>query len=69
MYLDGEAESYYLSSDGGAYFRTLGCEIFNLSGADDFKIVDLNNTGFSIQFTYDGKTYKFTPSEGSVSVS
>ena len=69
LYLDGEAESYYLSSDGGAYFRTLGCEIFNLSGADDFKIVDLNNTGFSIQFTYDGKTYKFTPSEGSVSVS
>ena len=69
LYLDGEAESYYLSSDGGAYFRTLGCEIFNLPGADDFKIVDLNNTGFSIQFTYDGKTYKFTPSEGSVSVS
>ena len=69
LYLDGEAESYYLSSDGGAYFSTLGCETFNLPGADDFKIVDLNNTGFSIQFTYDGKTYKFTPSEGSVSVS
>lgn len=69
LYLDGEAELYYLSSDGGAYFSTLGCETFNLPGADDFKIVDLNNTGFSIQFTYDGKTYKFTPSEGSVSVS
>lgn len=69
LYLDGEAELYYLSSDGGAYFSTLGCETFNLPGVDDFKIVDLNNTGFSIQFTYDGKTYKFTPSEGSVSVS
>lgn len=69
LYLDGEAESYYLSSDGGAYFSTLGCETFNLPGADDFKIADLNNTGFSIQFTYGGKTYKFTPSEGSVSVS
>lgn len=69
LYLDGEAESYYLSSDGGAYFSTLGCETFNLPGADDFKIVDLNNTGFSIQFTYDGKTYKFTPSEGTVIVS
>lgn len=69
LYLDGEAESYYLSSDGSAYFSILGCEAFNLPGADDFKIVDLNNTGFSIQFTYDGKTYKFTPSEGSVSVS
>lgn len=69
LYLDGEAESYYLSSDGGAYFSTLGCKTFNLPGADDFKIVDLNNTGFSIQFTYDGKTYKFTPYKGSVSVS
>lgn len=69
LYLDGESESYYLSSDGGAYFSTLGCETFKLPGADDFKIVDLNNTGFSIQFTYDGKTYKFTPSEGNVSVS
>lgn len=69
LYLDGEDESYYLSSDGGAYFSTLSCETFNLPGADDFKIVDLNNTVFSIQFTYGGKTYKFTPSEGSVSVS
>lgn len=69
LYLDGEDESYYLSSDGGAYFSTLGCETFNLPGADDFKIVDLNNTGFSIQFTFNGKTYTFTPSEGSVTVS
>lgn len=69
LYLDGEAESYYLSSDGSAYFSTLGCETFNFPGADDFKIVDLNNTGFSIQFTFNGKTYTFTPSEGSVTVS
>lgn len=69
LYLDGEAESYYLSSDGSAYFSTLGCEVFNFSGANDFKIVDSNNTGFSIQFTFGGKTYTFTPSESSVTVS
>lgn len=69
LYLDGEAESYYLSSDGSAYFSTLSCEVFNFSGANDFKIVDSNNTGFSIQFTFGGKTYTFTPSESSVTVS
>ena len=69
LYLDGEAESYYLSSDGNAYFSTLSCEVFNFSGANDFKIVDSNNTGFSIQFTFGGKTYTFTPSESSVTVS
>lgn len=69
LYLDGEAESYYLSSDGNAYFSTLSCEVFNFSGANDFKIVDSNNTGFSIQFTFGGKTYTFTPSKSSVTVS
>lgn len=69
LYLDGEAESYYLSSDGSAYFSTLGCEVFNFSGANDFKIVDSNSTSFSIQFTFGGKTYTFTPSESSVTVS
>lgn len=69
LYLDGEAESYYLSSDGNAYFNTLSCEVFNFSGANDFKIVDSNNTGFSIQFTFGGKTYTFTPSKSSVTVS
>ena len=69
LYLDGEAESYYLSSDGNAHFSTLSCEVFNFSGANDFKIVDSNNIGFSIQFTFGGKTYTFTPSESSVTVS
>lgn len=69
IYLDGNDRNYYLNSYGDAYFSTLGCDTFNLPGADDFKIVDLNNTGFSIQFTFDGKTYTFTPSEGSVTVS
>lgn len=69
LYLDGEAESYFLSSDGNAHFSTLSCEVFNFSGANDFKIVDSNNIGFSIQFTFGGKTYTFTPSESSVTVS
>lgn len=69
LYLDGEAESYYLSSDGEAYFSTLGCETFNLPGANGFKIVDQNDHTFTIQFEYNGKTYLFTPSEGSVTVS
>lgn len=69
LYLDGEAELYYLSSDGGAYFRTLGCETFNLPGADDFKIVDQDGMTFTIQFTYNGKKYRFTPSEANVGVS
>lgn len=69
FYLDGLAELYYLSSDGNAYFRDLNCETFNFSGANDFKIVDQNDRLFTIQFTFGGRTYSFTPSEGSVSVS
>lgn len=69
LYLDGEAESYYLSSDGSANFSTLSCEVFNFSGANDFKIVDQNDRTFTIQFTFGGKTYTFTPSESSVAVS
>ena len=69
LYLDGEAESYYLSSDGNAYFSTLSCETLNLSSVQDFSIVDISDTSFSIQFTYGGKTYKFIPSDANVSVS
>lgn len=69
IYLDGNDKNYYLGSDGNAYLSTLSCEVFNFSGANDFKIVDSNNTGFSIQFTFGGKTYTFTPSESSVTVS
>ena len=69
LYLDGEAESYYLSSDGSAFFNTLDCDILSFSGVDNFKIVDITSTNFNIQFTYGGKTYTFTPSESSVTVS
>lgn len=69
FYLDGLAESYYLSSDGNAYFRNLNCETFNFPGANDFKIVDQNDRLFTIQFTFDGRTYSFTPSESTVGVS
>ena len=69
FYLDGLAESYYLSSDGNAYFRDLNCETFNFPGANDFKIVDQNDRLFTIQFTFGGRTYSFTPSESTVGVS
>lgn len=69
IYLDGKDENYYLSSSGSAYINDLTCESLNISSVNDFAIVDITSTGFNIQFTYGGKTYQFTPSEGSVSVS
>lgn len=69
IYLDGNDKNYYLSSSGNAAFDTLDCETLNISSAQDFSIVDITSTSFNIQFTYDGKTYKFYPSEGSIDVS
>lgn len=69
IYLDGRDENYYLDSSGNAAFDTLDCETLNIASVRDFSIVDITSTGFNFQFTYGGKTYKFTPSEGSVSVS
>ena len=69
IYLDGMDQNYYLDSQGAAYFRSLDCDIFNFGVVTNFEIVDINDTGFNIQFTYNGKTYKFFPSESSVTVS
>jgi hypothetical protein len=69
IYLDGNDQNYYLSSQGDAYFNSLNCDIFNFSGVTNFEIVDANDTGFNIQFNYNGKTYKFFPSGNSVTVS
>lgn len=69
IYLDGNDQNYYLSSQGDAYFNSLNCDIFNFSGVTNFEIVDANDTGFNIQFNYNGKTYKFFPSDNSVTVS
>lgn len=69
FYFDGLTENYYLNTNGEAFFSNLGCNSLNFAGVQNFKIVDANDTGFNIQFTYNGKTYKFFPSEGSVSVS
>jgi hypothetical protein len=68
IYLDGMNQNYYLSSDGSTYFNNLNCDILSFGGVDDFEIVDINDTGFNIQFNYNGKTYKFFPSEGSICV-
>lgn len=69
MYFNGEAEDYYLSSNGNGYFNNLDCNSLSFSAITNFKIVDITRTNFNIQFTYNGKTYKFYPSEGSISVS
>ena len=39
------------------------------NGIENFDIVNANDITFTIQFEYNGKTYSFTPSEGSVTVS
>lgn len=69
IYLDGMDQNYYLNSLGQAYFSSLNCDNFSFGGVQNFEIVDANDTGFNIQFTYNGKTYKFFPSEGSITVS
>lgn len=62
FYLDGTTETYYLTSNGDGYFSRLACDILNISNVEDFKVVDINDKDFTIQFKYNGKTYSFTPS-------
>ena len=69
IYLDGMDQNYSLSSNGDAYLKDLNCDIFNFGGVNNFEIVDANDTSFNIQFNYNGKTYKFFPSESWISVS
>lgn len=69
MYLDGNDRNYYLTSNGDAYFNNLSCDYLDIPGAENFKIVDIGSTTFTIQFQYNGKTYEFTPSGSEVSVS
>lgn len=69
IYLDGNDKNYSLDSQGNAYFNNLNCDTLNFNGVSDFEIVDANDTGFNIRFTYNGRTYKFYPSDNSVTVS
>lgn len=68
IYLDGSGGNYYLSSDGDATFSTLECVYLNISGTSNFEITEIGDTSFNMQFDYGGKTYIFTPPEGSVRV-
>ncbi|MDY4108973.1 MAG: hypothetical protein SOY40_04920, partial [Bacilli bacterium] len=68
LYL-GDGQEYYINANGIGYFNNLSCDTLNVpGGGENFQIVNLNNTCFSIQFTHNGKTYTFTPSESNVSV-
>ncbi len=70
LYLDGDTENFCLSSQGDGYFYNLDCTFLNVpGGSKKFKIIDLTDTTFTIQFEYNGKTYSFTPSDGNVTVS
>lgn len=70
IYLDGNDKNYFLSSDGNAYINNFTCDSsLNFSGVTSFEITDITDTGFNIQFVYNGKTYKFFPSDNSVTVS
>lgn len=69
LYL-GDAQDYYIDANGVGYFKRLSCITLDVpGGARDFHIVDAGVTTFTIQFEYNGKTYQFTPSGGSVTVS
>lgn len=69
IYLDAVDKNYYLTSDGSTYFNSVNCDILSFNGVDNFEIVDANDKSFYIRFNYNGKTYKFFASEGSVIVS
>ena len=58
-----------LSSDGNVYVNNLVCDAFSFAQADNFEIVDANDRSFTIQFVFAGKTYRFTPSDDSFTVS
>lgn len=70
IYLDGTDGNYYLNSYGHACFNNLICDsAFSFSGVNNFAITDITDTCFNIRFEYNGKTYKFYPSESDINVS
>lgn len=69
LYL-GDGQEYYIDTNGVGFFSRLYCYTLDVpGGAKNFHIVDVSNTSFAIEFTYNDKTYKFTASGDSVTVS
>lgn len=68
IYLDGSGGNYYLSSDGDVTCGTLECVYLNISGTSNFEINSISGNSFNMQFDFGGKTYIFTPPEGSIRV-
>lgn len=68
LYL-GDSQNYYIDANGAGYFNQLFCDILNVPGGDDFKIINADDRSFTISFEYNGKTYHFTPSDANVGVS
>ena len=67
IYLN-EDESFCLSPNGDGFFNHLSCTTLDVPGAEHFQIY-IEGTTFTIEFVNSGKKYKFTPSEGNISIS
>lgn len=68
LYL-GENLDYYIDTNGIGYFSTLSCDILDVPGdGRNFRLVNINDRSFTIQFMYNGRTYRFTPSESDISI-
>ena len=65
----GDSQNFYIDANGAGYFNQLFCDILNVPGGDDFKIINADDRSFTISFEYNGKTYHFTPSDANVGVS
>ena len=68
LYL-GNSENYFIDTNGNSYFNNLTCEVLGFAGVSDFSIINADDRSFTLSFKYNGRTYHFTPSEGSISVS
>lgn len=65
----GDGQTYYIDANGAGYFSHLFCDILDVPGGNDFKIIDADDRSFTISFEYNGRTYHFTPSDENVGVS
>jgi hypothetical protein len=68
LYL-GDGQTYYIDANGDSCFSHLFCDILDVPGGNDFKIINADDRSFTISFEYNGRTYHFTPSEANVGVS
>ncbi len=69
FYWDGEAETYFVSTKGNAFFEKLQCNSLDFNGVTNFRVSAGDANSFTIMFDYNNRTYSFTPSNENVTVS